>query len=62
MRSYLVTGGSGQLGQCFHAVTNQFSEINDFKHKYVESHRELTSHIDKKTTELRSFIQSVESN
>ena len=30
MRSYLVTGGSGQLGQCFHAVTNQFSEINLF--------------------------------
>ena len=30
MPSYLVTGGSGQLGQCFHAVTNQFSEINLF--------------------------------
>jgi dTDP-4-dehydrorhamnose reductase len=30
MPNYLVTGGSGQLGQCFHAVTNQFSEINLF--------------------------------
>ena len=30
MPSYLVTGGSGQLGECFHAVTNQFSEINLF--------------------------------
>ena len=30
MPSYLVTGGSGQLGQCFQAVTNQFSEINLF--------------------------------
>ena len=30
MTSYLVTGGSGQLGQCFQAVTNEFSEINLF--------------------------------
>jgi len=30
MPNYLVKGGSGQLGQCFHAVTNQFSEINLF--------------------------------
>ena len=30
MPSYLVTGGSGQLGRCFHAVINQFSEINLF--------------------------------
>jgi dTDP-4-dehydrorhamnose reductase len=30
MPSYLVTGGSGQLGQCFQAVTNEFSEINLF--------------------------------
>ena len=30
MPSYLLTGGSGQLGQCFHAVTNQFSEIKLF--------------------------------
>ena len=30
MRSYLVTGGSGQLGQCFQAVINEFPEINLF--------------------------------
>ena len=30
MPNYLVTGGSGQLGRCFHAVINQFSEINLF--------------------------------
>ena len=30
MTSYLVTGGSGQLGQCFQAVVNEFSEINLF--------------------------------
>ena len=30
MPSYLVTGGSGQLGQCFQTVTNEFSEINLF--------------------------------
>ena len=30
MPSYLVTGGSGQLGQCFQAVTKEFSEINLF--------------------------------
>ncbi|MDC1056985.1 dTDP-4-dehydrorhamnose reductase [Flavobacteriaceae bacterium] len=28
MPSYLVTGGSGQLGQCFQAVAKEFSEIN----------------------------------
>ena len=30
MPSYLVTGGSGQLGQCFHTVAKEFSEINLF--------------------------------
>ena len=30
MPSYLVTGGSGQLGQCFQAVANEFFEINLF--------------------------------
>ena len=30
MTSYLVTGGSGQMGQCFQAVINEFSEINLF--------------------------------
>ena len=30
MNSYLVTGGSGQLGQCFQSVVNEFSEINLF--------------------------------
>jgi len=30
MRSYLLTGGSGQLGQCFQAVINEFPEINLF--------------------------------
>ena len=30
MPSYLVTGGSGQLGQCFQAVANEFPEINLF--------------------------------
>ena len=30
MTSYLVTGGSGQLGQCFQAVVNEFPEINLF--------------------------------
>ena len=28
MPSYLVTGGSGQLGQCFQAVVNEFNEID----------------------------------
>ena len=28
MPNYLVTGGSGQLGQCFHSVTKEFPEIN----------------------------------
>ena len=28
MPSYLVTGGSGQLGQCFLAVAKEFPEIN----------------------------------
>ena len=28
MPSYLVTGGSGQLGQCFQAVAKEFPEIN----------------------------------
>ena len=28
MPSYLVTGGSGQLGQCFQAIAKEFSEIN----------------------------------
>ena len=28
MSSYLVTGGSGQLGQCFLAVAKEFPEIN----------------------------------
>ena len=27
MPRYLVTGGSGQLGKCFQAVTKEFSEI-----------------------------------
>ena len=27
MPSYLVTGGSGQLGKCFQAVAKEFSEI-----------------------------------
>ena len=30
MPSYLVTGGSGQLGQCFHAVAKESPEINLF--------------------------------
>ena len=30
MLSYLVTGGSGQLGQCFYAVAKEFPEINLF--------------------------------
>ena len=30
MTSYLVTGGSGQLGQCFQAVVNEFPETNLF--------------------------------
>ncbi len=30
MPSYLVTGGSGQLGQCFQAVAKEFPEINLF--------------------------------
>ena len=30
MRSYLVTGGSGQLGQCFQEVANEFTDINLF--------------------------------
>ena len=30
MTSYLVTGGSGQLGQCFQSVANEFPEINLF--------------------------------
>ena len=30
MTSYLVTGMSGQLGQCFQAVVNEFFEINLF--------------------------------
>ena len=30
MPSYLVTGGSGQLGQCFQAVNKEFPEINLF--------------------------------
>jgi dTDP-4-dehydrorhamnose reductase len=28
MPNYLVTGGSGQLGQCFHSVSKEFPEIN----------------------------------
>ena len=28
MASYLVTGASGQLGQCFRAVAKEFPEIN----------------------------------
>ena len=28
MPNYLVTGGSGQLGQCFHSVAKEFPEIN----------------------------------
>ena len=28
MPSYLVTGGSGQLGQCFQAIAKEFPEIN----------------------------------
>ena len=30
MPSYLVTGGSGQLGQCFKSVASEFSQINLF--------------------------------
>ena len=30
MPSYLVTGGSGQLGQCFHSIAKEFHEINLF--------------------------------
>ena len=30
MPSYLLTGGSGQLGQCFHAVAKESPEINLF--------------------------------
>ena len=30
MPSYLVTGGSGQLGQCFQEVANEFPDINLF--------------------------------
>ena len=30
MSSYLVTGGSGQLGQCFHEITKEFPETNLF--------------------------------
>ena len=30
MPSYLVTGGSGQLGQCFHMVAKEFPEANLF--------------------------------
>lgn len=30
MTSYLVTGGAGQLGQCFQAIVNEFYEINLF--------------------------------
>jgi len=30
MPNYLVTGGSGQLGQCFHSVAKEFPEINLF--------------------------------
>ena len=30
MSSYLVTGGSGQLGQCFHSVAKESPEINLF--------------------------------
>ena len=30
MPSYLVTGGSGQLGQCFQSVVDEFPEINLF--------------------------------
>ena len=30
MPSYLVTGGSGQLGQCFHTIAKEFHEINLF--------------------------------
>ncbi len=30
MPSYLVTGGSGQLGQCFQEVVNEFTETNLF--------------------------------
>ena len=30
MTSYLVTGGSGQLGQCFQSVVDEFPEINLF--------------------------------
>jgi dTDP-4-dehydrorhamnose reductase len=28
MPSYLVTGASGQMGQCFHTVAQEFTEIN----------------------------------
>ena len=30
MRSYLVTGSTGQLGQCFQEVANEFPDINLF--------------------------------
>ena len=30
MPSYLVTGGSGQLGQCFQEIAEEFPEINLF--------------------------------
>ena len=30
MPSYLVTGGSGQLGRCFHTVAKEFPEANLF--------------------------------
>jgi dTDP-4-dehydrorhamnose reductase len=30
MTSYLVTGGAGQLGQCFQEVANEFPDINLF--------------------------------
>ena len=30
MTSYLVTGGAGQLGQCFQEVSKEFPEINLF--------------------------------
>ena len=30
MPNYLVTGKSGQLGQCFQMVANEFSDINLF--------------------------------
>ena len=30
MSSYLITGGSGQLGKCFQEVAKEFPEINLF--------------------------------